>query len=474
MTPSHSARRCGSSRRAFLASVAGSGLAATVPLGWYGLHHAFPPSPASSTAIESAMPGKYRGKVVEVSHPHCVHEKEHTIDRRAVAKMIDRGMMELTGADHPEEGWKTFFQRGDVVGIKVNPVGRRPTAKDGGGRVAGAVGCISNPEVIVKIVTELKMAGVRAQDIIIFERYADEFIEAGYEQLMTEPLMSGVRWFASSAQYSNEQVDITGFDKPRSEYSPELTKHVIGYDPDVFTVMDFQAPEHGSHDERRFQSHLSAIVTRMVNKIINVPCLKDHRSAGITGALKNMSHGMNNNVARSHVAFYAAQGSKHDNNRCDYFIPTAVNQQPLKEKATLHILDGLIGVYEGGPGNWNRTWGTWRHQGLFFATDPVALDRVCWKIIDAKRQEMGWLPVDKMGLRYLDDDHDRQATALAGLHAGGIMEDVALQTCMQNLQAGRASEVFSRRQPEHVKLAGELGLGAFAWKEIQHVPVQLS
>ena len=87
-------------------------------------------------------------------------------------------------------------------------------------------------------------------------------------------------------------------------------------------------------------------------------------------------------------------------NQSNTFIPQAVSQKKLREKATLHVLDGLIGVYEGGPGSWNRTWGTWRHKALFFATDPVAMDHVGWDIIDAKRAAEGWAPVEKMGYLY--------------------------------------------------------------------------
>src|SRR5207244_55036 len=121
-----------------------------------------------------------------------------------------------------------------------------------------------------------------------------------------------------------------------------------------------------------------------VNKIITIPVLKDHRTGGVTLTLKNLSHGMNNNVCRSHIGhtYERRDGSKTFANQCGTFIPLAAGQQPLREKAVLHIMDGLIGVYEGGPGSWNYTWGTWRRDSLFFATDPVALDHVGWDIID--------------------------------------------------------------------------------------------
>jgi len=199
---------------------------------------------------------------------------------------------------------------------------------------------------------------------------------------------------ASGAGYSEQQLAITGIDNPDA-HSPELLKHVAGYDPDAFVHMGFAAAEHSQNDDRRFRSHLSTIVTRMVDKIITIPVLKDHRSAGVTIALKNLSHGHNNNVARSHLSGMAhgypgSLGRGLDGpNQCNVFIPTAVNQPALRQKATLHICDGLVAVYEGGPGNWNKSWGTWHANRLFFATDPVAMDHVGWDIIDAKRGSLG-------------------------------------------------------------------------------------
>src|ERR1700757_1278211 len=105
--------------------------------------------------------------------------------------------------------------------------------------------------------------------------------------------------------------------------------------------MGFAASEHRPRDDRRFRSHLSIIVTRMVDKIVTIPVLKDHRSAGVTLALKNLSHGMNNNVARSHLSgIHRLDGSVSGPNQCNTFIPTAVSQLPTRQKATLHILDG--------------------------------------------------------------------------------------------------------------------------------------
>ncbi|MCE9533888.1 MAG: DUF362 domain-containing protein, partial [Planctomycetes bacterium] len=317
------------SRRKFLLGT-GAGLLVGVPTGIYGLKALQSSWFTDTTVVSSAkaatdkytMPGPYPGRVIEVHHPRAVNEK-HRIDRTAVREMMDRGMCELTKADHPIEAWKRFFEPGEVIGIKVNPVGTRSGRYD----VAES---ISNMEVILETVRNLKQIGVPGKNIILFERYASQFIEAGYANLLLEREMDGVRWYASSAGYSEGQIAIDGVEEP-GNFSPELLRHVVGYDPDCFVKMGFAAPEHDNKDDRRFRSHLSAIVTRMIDKMITLPVLKDHRSAGVTLALKNMSHGMNNNVARSHISpllhgYPDSIGSGFTGpNQCNTFIPAAVN-----------------------------------------------------------------------------------------------------------------------------------------------------
>lgn len=456
----------GMSRRGFLMG-AGAGLAVGLPAGfaalkgWQWFDHGGHFSPFTGRSVEDVrgvgMPGRFPGRVIEVRHPHAVNGNDINAD--VAKRMIERGMCSLTGADGAPDAWRSFFSPSDVIGIKVNPVGR--ARRDN----PSAVGSISSPEVLLEIVRNLReVVRVPARNIIVFERYADEFRDGGYDRLMTTRPMDGVRWYASAFAYNETQVEIDGQD-PNQNRDP----HVVGYDPDVFVSMGFAAPDHDHRDDRRFRSHLSVIVTQMVNKIITIPCLKDHRSAGVTLALKNMSHGMNNNVARSHISgIYRIDGSKSGPNQCNTFIPTAVAQGPLREKATLHIMDGLIGVYEGGPGCWNRTWGTWPRKSLFFATDPVAMDHVGWDIIDTKRALEGWQPVAQMGLLH-ETQPQWLSPRLAALAAMGTPEAALLAAGEhQAIPNGRGSEAFDRRDPEHVMLAGLLGLGRFHANEIDH------
>jgi hypothetical protein len=484
---------CPMTRRAFL--IGGSGITIGASLGLVGRHGlrlgAEPMPSFTGKTVEVpkpalAMPGPFPGRVIEVRRPGTVRPtdttpdgrlRDYTIDGDGVHSMMARGMCELTGADHPVEAWRRFFEPGDVVGVKVNPVGRKPNRDEGWRQPCGS---ISSPEVLLEIVAGLKSAGVRAQDIIVYERYADEFrgtkfngTNCGYEELMRTRPMQGVRWYASSAAYDNDQTELDGLRPGRHK---ERDPHVVGYDPDVYVNMGFAQGDADPKDDRVFRTHLSLIVTKMVNKIVTIPVLKDHRSAGVTLCIKNLSHGMNNNVARSHlVGVYGEGGGLGRNpNQCNTFIPLAAGQHPIREKAVLHIMDGLVGVYEGGPGNWNRTWGTWRADSLFFSTDPVAMDHVGWDIIDAKRAQEGWPPVASMGSVLTYAPVEMLSARLAIMAASSTPEALAMAAAAGHKgPRGNPLEQLDRRQPEHIILAGTLGMGIFDAREIEHRKVRV-
>jgi uncharacterized protein (DUF362 family) len=172
---------------------------------------------------------------------------------------------------------------------------------------------------------------------------------------------------------------------------------------------------------------VARFLTRDVNKLINLPVLKDHQSAGVTLALKNLSHGFVNNCWRSH--------STPTLNACGAFIPAVVNLPVIRQKTVLHILDGIKGLYHGGPGADPRF--VWEHKTLYFATDPVALDRIGWQAIDGKRRQAGMSAV----------------------------AEAAPDPPRSN---------FVRRQPEHVEIAGALGLGEWDDKKIDLQRFELS
>jgi hypothetical protein len=340
-----------------------------------------------------AVPGLYPGHVVEVRNPGMCRGGKR--DSAAIKATMERGIKELTGATDAVEGWKHFFEPGDVVGIKVVPNGQ-PHAH-------------SSFEIVLEVIEKLKAAGVKTGDIFVYDRYRGEFMQAGYHKV----LPAGVRWGGLDPDGNQLRLDFPSFARDS----------VAGFDHDAFVWMDLVPYGDNPKDDRNYRSHLGKLVTKTVNKIVAIPVLKDHGSAGVTGALKNMSHGTVNNVARSHSNTFT--------NVCNQFIPQMVMHPMIRQKFVLQIMDGIRGVYHGGPfskegGKW-----TWEYNGIFFATDPVALDHVEWDIIDAQRIKNNLPAVAASGSKAIDP-----------------------------LQM----EGFDVRQPQHIALAGALGLGFFDHK----------
>jgi hypothetical protein len=346
-----------------------------------GAVYAAAPEFASAAPAGLGLPGPYPGRVIGVEHPGCVANRVY--NREAVRAMMRKGMMELTGAPSPEEAWRVFFSPGDVVGIKLNPVGRPYV--------------VSAPEVFLEIVEGLKSAGVKLTDMVAYDRYKQEFIAAGFDKWLPE----GVRWTWGTDKQHPLQLDMDMYDE--TQYV-EL--------PLVLPRADAANPHH-----RR--SYLAKWVTKDVNKIVNLCVLKHHQSAGVTLALKNLSHGLVNNVSRSH--------STPTLNTCGTFIPAIVDHPVIRRKVVLNILDGVLGAYHGGPGGKVQKY-VWEHKTMYFATDPVAMDKTGHRVIDAKRQEVG----------------------------------------MPSIALGRPDpdSTFLNMQVEHIEIAGAMGLGVFDEKKM--------
>jgi uncharacterized protein (DUF362 family) len=387
-------------RREFLASALAAG--AALPL-LGGTHVSAQEKREVLPSGALGLPGPWPGRVVEVRHPGMI--RDGVKHREPIRKAVGRGLCELTGADDVVEAWRAFVEPGDVVGIKMNPVGN-PFAN-------------SSNELMLEVIDGLRAAGVKDRDIIVFERYRSEFIGAN----MHKAVPDGIAWTGLTAWNDPSQLQLKG---------PASADPLSGYDPDEYVTMELVGRGQAPKDDRTRRSHLGLLVTRRVSKLILLPVLKDHGSAGVTGALKNMSHGLVNNVERSHSA--------PDLNVCNQFIPEVVSHPIIREKCVLQILDGIRGVFQKGPHATSEKF-VWDYNGLFFATDPVALDRVEWDIIDAKRKKENLPPVAATGKAALDP---------------------------------LGTEFFDVRQPQHIALCGTLGLGESDRKKIDHRVVKLT
>jgi uncharacterized protein (DUF362 family) len=368
-------------RRTFLQAAAAAQLAfATEPhqdLPKYRVLTRFQPS------AKPGMPGPFPGTVARVLAEKAIDENSEKVDVPTVREMISQGMRALTGNPDARDSWARFFTPTDVVGIKVN--------------CSGAPGIMSTPEVVAEIVRNLGTVGVKPDQIWIYERFQNQVDSVHYDRYVP----AGVHiWTAEKSRGS-----------------------ILGYDPNTYVDVNF----FGEEDTR---SNLAKIVSERLTKIINVPNMKDHGAAGVTGCLKNIAYGDFSNVARSHSGFKTNTYS---------FIGTLANVEPLRSRTVLAIMDGLRGVWHGGPFSPSRKFRFYPKQ-MMFGTDPVAVDRLLLDVIDDKRKA-----------EHATSVWDRSMAHIKG--GRGYDENPSVDRFI--------------REPGHIEYAGGLGLGVYDIKKIQ-------
>ncbi len=369
------------------------------------------PAPgAVSSGRPPGIPGPFPGRVIEIHDPRSVSDGR--VVQATAGAMLSRAMTELCGTPDAATAWRRFFQPGDRVGLKVNCVGH--PVDD-----AKKHAVYTSHEMLREVVTALRAIGVR--DLLLFDRYRAEFTIAKYPELAAE---LGIPWAVSAISWDQTQIDMDGFsggdpfaEKRNGKARTDGSARPLGYDPEVFLSQDFVHPLHNPVDPRTRRSHVARIVTQKVDKIINLCLIKDHAAAGITGALKNLSHGLVDNVCRSH--------SSPSLNQTATFIPAVLSLPIIREKVVLNVMEGFRGLFNGGP--WASP-DVFEPCSLLVSTDPVAIDRISMDIIDARR---------------------KQEDLPTLLRSGGITDK-------------GQTELHLFRGGTHVELAGALGLGVYA------------
>ena len=304
----------------------------------------------------SSMPGKYPGKVVKVYNGEAI--ADNIIVEQEAYNMVLKGMLLLTGEKSVKKAWRQFVKPGERIGLKVNPV-------------AGPQLTTSHA-VTKSVIRQLEEAGIKRSDITIWDRREHQLHETGY----TSENYPGIR--ITGTERKDEKGLFYGAD------GKLYSEHVI--DREWF----YYANINGEYDEYTLPamvnggeySYFTGIVTKELDKIINIPILKN-AGATTTNALKNLAFGTITNTSRLHGKLW------HET--CAHVCAFA----PLRDKVVLNITDGLKGCFNGGPGA-NPQFFT-NYNTILVGTDPVAMDRIAHEIIVAKRIEEGIQKVDNPG-----------------------------------------------------------------------------
>jgi hypothetical protein len=353
-------------RREFLktGSVIGAGLVLGNPAVWQEKKYKSGEPDRIKTNIEdflkiprtkNSLPGLFPGKVVQVQDDKVMPDANP--DSKIVHQMFSTGIEHLTGKN-VYESFSLLFEKDDIVGLKVNPVG------------AGLIS--TRLEVVDAVIDWLVKNGLPKKNIVIWDRFDYMLADAGFTPEKYPGIrIEGLQTMDEAAAAGETEDDRKWLDSQGNHVSQS------NFDKDIYYWADVEGPKDkpylNQHVFNGKYSYYGKLITKDLTKIINIPVFKNTGN-GISMATKNIGYGAVCNTNRLHKPLF-------------FDVCTEVLAHPVvRDKLVLNIIDGLRAQYDGGPMPASQF--TYLYNNLFFATDPFALDMICHRILVAKRKEM--------------------------------------------------------------------------------------
>ena len=263
--------------------------------------------------------------------------------------LLERALMDLTGAPNLVAALRRFIHPADVVAIKVNGI-------------AGQKGYTMavNFEVIAPVVEALLALGVPAHNVTIYEQFP--------------------------AHLAGTRVGVKGHALPKDVR--------LGSHNNKDHVMP-RIPVYGNVLTRYCRIFTDA------SAVIDMTMMKEHHICGITGAMKNITHG---NIENPH---------HHHENQASPQIAVLYHHPIVQSRVRLHIADAFKIIYDKGPLDEDPKMRV-PHGAIYASTDAVALDTVAWQVVEEERKRRGGMTLERAGRkpRYLE----RAAELGIGVH----------------------------------------------------------
>jgi len=238
-------------------------------------------------------------------------------DQRILGTMLSRSVSVLYDGIDPDDAWRKLCNSTGRVGMKTNCAAGRNMS--------------TSVELATALADKLVAAGKPESDIIIWDRQNRELESAGY-----------------SLNYAKNGVRCFGTDTRGVGYASSF------------------------HSNGKIASLMTNILEMECDHLFNLPILKDHSLAGVSGAMKNLYGAIHN------------PNKYHDNN-CDPYVAELSALPIIKNKSSLVVMDMTRMQYHGGPG-FRGSYAV-RYGAVMMSFDAVAIDAIGGTILDRFRTE---------------------------------------------------------------------------------------
>jgi len=296
------------------------------------------------------------------------------VDYIRVMRMVDTAVMKITGQTTVGKAWQSLFPAGHPnsntkIGIKLNfSYGDKRNDQENEWSKDhcpfGPKAAITNA--IVTGLTQMLDGTFPVENITLIESMYS------YGSRKHYPLIQGYRSVLrkSNGLFSDSRQGTNGIHWIHPRNPVELP-------PDVPAFV--AAPEH-PEKYRAPQRIYSAVYEN--DFMINYAISKDHRAAGITGAMKN-NYGCADNPMGTHGTQWNDDDSPYAGTRL--CVPVFYKNIDKVSPYILNILDALTTVYEGGP----MSGKVYQTNKIAVSKDPVAIDAYQLQLINEVREKKG-------------------------------------------------------------------------------------
>ncbi|HEV3273221.1 MAG TPA: DUF362 domain-containing protein [Candidatus Methylacidiphilales bacterium] len=285
--------------------------------------------------------------VIIAERPEAV--QGFTADPEQVRQMVDRDLLTLTSSRDIGTAWKRLgITPRDIVGIKIT--------------TAGGPGFCTHPALVRAICDGLQAAGVPPAQIIIWDKFRDKMRPAGYALRA-----------ATDGQPAIASIVPGNYYDPAVFYKNGVIGNLIWGDYQFNQGVDSDFYDSSPVVSR---SYYTKFVTQACTKLINVPVLSYNEQFGIDGCLSSLALGSTDNNRR-----FLGPPSYGDP-----AIDEVFDQDFIRRKVVVHILDALVAQCAGGPAfnpQFCRQFGA-----IYVGRDPVAIDSLALPRLEKIRREM--------------------------------------------------------------------------------------
>jgi hypothetical protein len=301
---------------------------------------------SSGTATSPAAPAGQKPRAEVFIIQDAAVTTHFVPDTATVRRMVERGLMALTGKTSSTDAWRSLLRTNDTVGFKVT---------SSPGEISG-----TRPVVVRALIETLIDAGHRPQRIVIWDKRAIDLRGAGWFELAGR---MGVRCEAS---------EDAGWDPdPTRAYE----KAIIGR----LVAGDFDFPRKDDLNVGR-RSYVSCLLTRDLSVVIPVTPVLIHNLAGVNGQLFNLAVGSVDNTLRF----------LNNANLLAEAVPEICALDDLLPRVIFGVSDALVCQYRGEETV--RLHNTVVLNELRFSRDSVALDALALDDVQRARASTIYAP----------------------------------------------------------------------------------